>query len=69
MQGQLTHFVRYVPEGNDESYAVNRYTNETHRLYSVLEERLKHHEWLAADEYTIAGAFLCSSESTLMLCS
>lgn len=53
MQGQATHFVRYAPEYFD--YAANRYTNETHRLYSVLEQRLKEHEWLAAGEFTIAG--------------
>ena len=54
MQGQATHFVRYAPEQIE--YAANRYINETHRLYEVLEKRLEGHEWLAADEYTIAGA-------------
>lgn len=53
MQGQANHFVRYAPE--KIPYAQNRYVNETYRLYSVLDERLKDHEWLAADEYTIAG--------------
>jgi GSH-dependent disulfide-bond oxidoreductase len=53
MQGQATHFVRYCKEPIE--YAINRYTNETHRLYAVLEKRLGAHEWLAADEYTIAG--------------
>lgn len=52
MQGQATHFVRYAPEHIE--YAANRYINETHRLYSVLEQRLATNEWLAADEYTIA---------------
>lgn len=33
-----------------------RYYDESKRLYSVLEDRLGSHEWLAADEYTIAGA-------------
>lgn len=53
MQGQANHFVRYASE--NIPYGQNRYKNETYRLYSVLEERLKDHEWLAADEYTIAG--------------
>lgn len=54
MQGQANHFVRFTSE--KIPYAQNRYVNETYRLYSVLDERLKDHEWLAADEYTIAGA-------------
>lgn len=53
MQGQANHFVRYATEKIE--YAQNRYVNETYRLYSVLDGRLKDHEWLAADEYTIAG--------------
>lgn len=55
MQGQANHFVRYATEMIP--YAQNRYQNETYRLYSVLEEQLKNHEWLAGDEYTIAGVF------------
>lgn len=54
MQGQANHFIRAAPE--TIPYAQNRYVNETYRLYSVLNERLKDHEWLAAEEYTIAGA-------------
>lgn len=54
MQGQANHFVRYATEKIE--YAQNRYVNETYRLYGVLDVRLKDHEWLAADEYTIAGA-------------
>lgn len=53
MQGQANHFVRYATEKIE--YAQNRYVNETYRLYSVLDTRLKDHEWLAADEYSIAG--------------
>ena len=44
MQGQANHFVRYAPERIE--YGVKRYTNETRRLYSVLEERLKDREYL-----------------------
>ena len=54
MQGQANHFVHLSTE--KIPYAQNRYVNETYRLYSVLDARLKEHEWLAADEYTIAGA-------------
>jgi glutathione S-transferase len=54
MQGQANHFVRFAPEKIE--YAINRYRNETIRLWGVLEERLTDHEWLAADEFTIAGA-------------
>ncbi|KAK9810081.1 hypothetical protein WJX72_004467 [[Myrmecia] bisecta] len=52
MQGQANHFNRYAPE--KIPYAINRYVNETNRLYEVLEKHLANHEWLAADQYTIA---------------
>lgn len=35
-------------------YAIERYVNETKRLYSVLESRLSSHDWLAGDKYTLA---------------
>jgi glutathione S-transferase len=35
-------------------YGINRYTSETKRLYSVLETRLSHADWLAGDKYTLA---------------
>lgn len=38
MQGQANHFVRYAPE--DIPYGKTRYTNETRRLYSVLDKHL-----------------------------
>jgi len=34
-------------------YAIERYTNETHRLYGVLNERLKDREFVCGD-YSIA---------------
>lgn len=64
MQGQANHFVRYATE--TIPYAQNRYQNETYRLYSVLDERLKNHEWLAADEYTIAGVHLMRLKVSLI---
>lgn len=51
MLGQNHHFTRYAPERID--YAVNRYVNETNRLYGVLDRRLKDREFLAG-EYSIA---------------
>ena len=33
MQGQANHFVRYAPEKIE--YGINRYTNETKRLYKA----------------------------------
>jgi hypothetical protein len=59
MQGQANHFVRYAPEKIE--YGQKRYVAETKRVYGVLENRLKDHEWLAAGEYTIAGALTFST--------
>lgn len=35
-------------------YGIERYTEETKRLYSVLEIRLSKADWLVADKYSIA---------------
>ncbi|RKH62240.1 glutathione S-transferase family protein [Corallococcus llansteffanensis] len=51
MQGQANVFFRYFPEKLQP--AIDRYQNETRRLYTVLERRLKDHEYLAGD-YSIA---------------
>lgn len=51
MAGQAHHFRNYAPETID--YAVNRYTNEVHRLYGVMDRRLAESEYLAGD-YSIA---------------
>jgi len=51
MQGQAHVFYRYAPE--KISYAIDRYQNETRRLYEVLDSRLAGHEYLA-DNYSIA---------------
>lgn len=47
MQGQAHVFYRYAPEKIE--YAINRYQNETMRLYTVLDSQLKDHEFLAGD--------------------
>ncbi|MFM0741738.1 glutathione S-transferase N-terminal domain-containing protein [Paraburkholderia xenovorans] len=49
--GQMHHFQRYAKE---QTYSVERYTSETHRLYGVLEAVLGGNEFIAGSEYTIA---------------
>lgn len=51
MQGQAHVFRNYAPERIP--YAVGRYTNETKRLYGVLDRRLGEADYLAG-EYSIA---------------
>lgn len=51
MLGQNHHFTRYAPERIE--YAVNRYVNETNRLYGVLDRRLEGREFIAGG-YSIA---------------
>jgi len=47
MQGQANVFYRYFPEKLPA--AIERYQKETKRLYTVLDTRLKDHEFLAGD--------------------
>jgi len=47
MQGQANVFFRYFPEHIPA--AIERYQNETKRLYTVLDGRLADHEFLAGD--------------------
>jgi len=51
MAGQNHHFSQYAPE--KMPYAINRYVNETGRLYAVLNKRLADREFVAGD-YSIA---------------
>lgn len=51
MLGQNHHFNRYAPEKID--YAINRYVNETNRLYGVLDRRLQGRDFIAG-AYSIA---------------
>ncbi len=51
MAGQNHHFVQYAPEGIP--YAIDRYVNETTRLYRVMNTRLADRPYLAGD-YSIA---------------
>lgn len=51
--GQANHFYRYAPE--KIQYGIDRYQNETRRLYGVLEKRLQTTgDWLVGHKYTIA---------------
>jgi glutathione S-transferase len=51
MMGQANVFYRYFPE--KVPAAIERFQNESRRLFEVLESRLAQNEWLA-DEYSIA---------------
>jgi len=51
MFGQCGHFMGYAPE--PIQYAIDRYKNETLRLYKVMDNRLAEHEFLSG-EYSIA---------------
>ena len=52
MFGQAHHFRRFAKE--DVPYARDRYTEETKRLYGVMDGRLGRSAYLANDEYSIA---------------
>jgi glutathione S-transferase len=54
MQGQANHFSRYAPE--HIQYGIDRYKNETRRLYGVLNKHLKdgNREYLVGNKCTIA---------------
>jgi len=63
MQGQANHFSRYAPEHIE--YGVNRYRNETRRLYGVLNTHLEKSTsgYLVGDRCTIADIAHCTSYS------
>ena len=50
--GQTHHFRRAAPE--KVPYAIERFTNETRRLWGVMDKRLDDRDWIAADEFSIA---------------
>jgi GST-like protein len=52
MAGQNHHFVQYAPE--KIPYAIDRYVNETNRLYGVLDRRLADRTFVAGEDYSIA---------------
>jgi GST-like protein len=52
MLGQTHHFRLYAPEKIE--YAINRYSNETKRLYGVMDQQLATHKFIAGNQYSIA---------------
>lgn len=52
MAGQNHHFSQYAPERIP--YAMQRYINETNRLYGVLDRRLADRAFVAGADYSIA---------------
>ena len=52
MLGQAHHFRRFAKE--QVPYAIERYTNETRRLYGVLDRRLGEADYLAGEDYSVA---------------
>ncbi|MCB8836064.1 glutathione S-transferase N-terminal domain-containing protein [Aurantimonas sp. VKM B-3413] len=52
MAGQAHHFRNYAPE--KIAYGIDRYTNEVHRLYGVMNKRLEANAYLGGAEYSIA---------------
>ena len=52
MLGQNHHFSQYAPE--KIPYAIDRYVNETNRLYGVLDRRLADRPFVAGERYGIA---------------
>ena len=55
MMGQAMYFQRIAkPNGDEVSYAINRYVTESRRLLEVLDTRLQDRDWLAGDDMSIA---------------
>ena len=52
MFGQSNHFSHYSKD--KIPYAINRYADESKRLYGVMDKQLARSEYLAGNEYTIA---------------
>jgi GSH-dependent disulfide-bond oxidoreductase len=52
MLGQTHHFRLYAPE--KVPYAIDRYSNETKRLYGVMDRRLATSKFIACNQYSIA---------------
>ena len=52
MFGQLNHF--QIVGDQIDAYPKARYLSQSKRLYALLDERLSDHQWIAADNYSIA---------------
>ncbi|GAA5896050.1 glutathione S-transferase family protein [Sporobolomyces salmoneus] len=55
MQGQANHFFRYAPE--KIPYGIERYQNETKRLYGVMEDHLTGKKDGEKKEYLVGGRY------------
>lgn len=51
MLGQNHHFCQYAPE--EVPYAIDRYVNETNRLYRVLEHQLLNKDYIVGESFTV----------------
>jgi GST-like protein len=66
MSGQLVHFTRFAPAGND--YALARYRTQVRTVYRAMDQRLSTSEWLTGDAYGITDiAFYPWSRTADML--
>ncbi len=54
MFGQFGHFHKFAADKTADSYANDRYRDETRRLLAVIEKRLEGRDHLMGDDYTIA---------------
>jgi len=52
MSGQLVHFSKFAPAGNDYGHA--RYRTVVNKLFDLYDAQLASHAYVAGDEYTIA---------------
>ncbi len=52
MFGQLVHFVRFAPPGND--YSKSRYLTQAHRVTDAIDQRLATQKWLSGADYGLA---------------
>ena len=52
--GEAGHFRRLGDSQGDQSYALRRFSDETNRLYGVMNNRLFDRRYLTGSEYTIA---------------
>ncbi len=54
MFGQFGHFFKFAADKTTDTYATDRYRDETRRLLAVLEGRLDGRPYLMGEDYTIA---------------
>ena len=55
MMGQAMYFQRIAAKnGEINEFSINRYVNESRRLFEVLDNQLRDHDYIVGDEFTIA---------------